>query len=318
MSEYSKSIVYLTQAQYEELLTNKSITANGVTVEYNANDIYVTPADIPVATASKAGVVKVGNEGTTGIKLTDGVLTISEANEIAIRNGTNNKQAITPYYEKQAVYYGLAKAAGASNTGNTVGQYTDAAKGAIQSMLGTNTMIAPDENDLVADRDYAVGDLFTANGKVYKVTSEILTGAAIVTTRNNVNCEETSVAEAFVKDVQVNGSSIVQNGKANVQLNGLYGITRNINGYLTVQLATESYIKAGITYGEPIGPNCQHYSTFYGLAKAAGHDEKDSTLPVGQYTTEAKAAIRTMLGLDNQSILNIVQEGLPAAEGVSW
>ena len=36
-------------------------------------------------------------------------------------------------------------------------------------------------------------------------------------------------------------------------------------------------------------------ATFYGLAKAAGHDEKDSTLPVGTYTEDAKSAISDML-----------------------
>lgn len=41
----------------------------------------------------------------------------------------------------------------------------------------------------------------------------------------------------------------------------------------------------------------QHESTFYGLAKAAGHDEKNSTLPVGEYTEEAKIAIQKMLGI---------------------
>lgn len=39
----SQQIVYLSQAQYDELVTNESITVDGVTVEYNENDIYVTP-----------------------------------------------------------------------------------------------------------------------------------------------------------------------------------------------------------------------------------------------------------------------------------
>ena len=39
----------------------------------------------------------------------------------------------------------------------------------------------------------------------------------------------------------------------------------------------------------------QHFAAFYGLAKAAGSDEKNSTLPVGQYTETAKSAINEML-----------------------
>ena len=45
----------------------------------------------------------------------------------------------------------------------------------------------------------------------------------------------------------------------------------------------------------------QHKSTFYGLAKAAGADEKNSTLPVGQYTDNAKASIKAMLGIQDGS-----------------
>lgn len=48
----------------------------------------------------------------------------------------------------------------------------------------------------------------------------------------------------------------------------------------------------------PITPFKQDESVFYGLAKAAGHDEKDSTLSFGTYTNEAKTAIQSMLGVD--------------------
>ena len=59
--------------------------------------------------------------------------------------------------------------------------------------------------------------------------------------------------------------------------------------------AMESQYKAGGESYRPVVPNKQHHSAFYGLAKAAGYDEKNSTLPVGQYTEEAKSAISDML-----------------------
>ena len=37
-------VVYLTDAQYQTLVTNGSITVGGVTVTYSENDLYVTPA----------------------------------------------------------------------------------------------------------------------------------------------------------------------------------------------------------------------------------------------------------------------------------
>ena len=48
MPNYSKKIVYLSKAQYQELVANNSVTVNGVTVTYNENDIYVTPQEEPI------------------------------------------------------------------------------------------------------------------------------------------------------------------------------------------------------------------------------------------------------------------------------
>lgn len=108
-----------------------------------------------------------------------------------------------------------------------------------------------------------------------------------------------------VQDVQVNGTSVVTDGVANVPLastsapgvakvNTTYG-TSIYNGQLQTALASASSIKAGTQYYQPVVPYYQDHAVFYGLAKAAGSDEKNSTLPVGQYTESAKSAISTML-----------------------
>ena len=44
-------IVYLSEAQAQELFTNGSVTSGGVTVVYSADDLYVTPAS-PAAEVS--------------------------------------------------------------------------------------------------------------------------------------------------------------------------------------------------------------------------------------------------------------------------
>ena len=44
MSDFLGKIVYMTEAQYLELMNNGSVTVNGVTVQYNENDLYITPA----------------------------------------------------------------------------------------------------------------------------------------------------------------------------------------------------------------------------------------------------------------------------------
>lgn len=45
-------VVYLSDAQYSELVANGSITVDGVTVVYNENDIYMTPQTAPVTSVN--------------------------------------------------------------------------------------------------------------------------------------------------------------------------------------------------------------------------------------------------------------------------
>ena len=52
MANLSK-IVYLSEAQCQELFANGSVTSGGVTVEYSANDLYVTPASPDPENAEK-------------------------------------------------------------------------------------------------------------------------------------------------------------------------------------------------------------------------------------------------------------------------
>lgn len=111
--------------------------------------------------------------------------------------------------------------------------------------------------------------------------------------------------DAPVQDVQIDGTSIVENGVASIPVGGAnlgvlkprgnaYGINQ-ANGSLYLVKAAGNEIKSGDGDYKPIVTSNQHQSTFYGLAKAAGSDEKNSTLPVGQYTEAAKSAINEML-----------------------
>lgn len=111
-----------------------------------------------------------------------------------------------------------------------------------------------------------------------------------------------------VNDVQINGVSVMSDGVANVPIasssnlgvskcSSSFGINARADGYLNIVSANSTAIKNGNALYLPVTTTSQHESAFYGLAKVAGHDEKNSTLPVGQYSEEAKTAIRTMLGL---------------------
>ena len=133
--------------------------------------------------------------------------------------------------------------------------------------------------------------------------------------------EIAGLVDTPVDDVQINGTSIVQDGVANVPVassskvgvvrtQGTYGLNVNGVGVIYTYGATSANIKAGTDTYRPINPSTQHEAAFYGLAKAAGYDEKNSTLPVGQYSENAKNAIRTMLGLDTASLVAEIREAL--------
>ena len=63
MSNYLQKIVYLTEEQAQTLFDTGSVTSNGITVNYNDNDLYVTSNDIQI----KADTTTNWNERSTFI-----------------------------------------------------------------------------------------------------------------------------------------------------------------------------------------------------------------------------------------------------------
>lgn len=329
----SKQIVYLSQAQYNELIANGSITVDGVTVTYDENDIYVTPqaepvtdvrvdgisvssngiANIPKATTSAFGAASILNEGGLALN-SEGRFYISTSSEAQIKAGTGTYKPLTAPKQHIATFYGLAKASGdttQSQSNNSVGTYTDEAKGSIQSMLGITDLLGPDESTLIASKAYAVGDVFVVNGKLYKVTSAIAAAGSIVLSGAEANVEQVKIGEDWVRDVQVNGTSILNNGVANVPAGNTsnYGVVKiqqygglqlSGTGLLKTDAAGDSVVKAGTDTARPLVPSRQHLAAFYGLAKAAGDaTQSASSNSVGAYTSEAKSAIQSMLGVSD-------------------
>lgn len=108
-----------------------------------------------------------------------------------------------------------------------------------------------------------------------------------------------------VTDVQVNGSSVVSNGVANVPVAGssTYGVAK-VNGdygikltsdFLTINNAGDAEVKAGTSTRKPIAPYYLDKSVFYGLSKLAGEDLKNDTVTVGTYPEKSLSAISNML-----------------------
>lgn len=114
-------------------------------------------------------------------------------------------------------------------------------------------------------------------------------------------------AAGQVQDVQVNGTSVVTSGVANVPIASTSGfgavkiladngITITGSGNLSTNEATSAQVKAGTHSHKPIVPAYQDAATFYGFAKAAGDtSQASSSNAVGTYTESAKSAISEML-----------------------
>lgn len=114
--------------------------------------------------------------------------------------------------------------------------------------------------------------------------------------------------DSKVGDVQVNGTSVVTDGVANIPLASnnapgvaktfsTYGIYTTDNGYLAPTIPTDAALRLGNNNRYAVNTAVQHNAAFYGLAKAAGDTtQSQSSNPVGTYTDEAKAAIRSMIG----------------------
>ena len=128
------------------------------------------------------------------------------------------------------------------------------------------------------------------------------------------------VTDPTVLDVQMNGTSILSNGVANIPLgtpttpgvvrsNDFYGTVIS-SGVITLYRATDTEIKQGTVDYHPITPLRQHQSAFYGLAKAAGDTtQASSNNTVGTYTDDAKAAIKTMLGIEDPNVSDVQVNG---------
>lgn len=109
-----------------------------------------------------------------------------------------------------------------------------------------------------------------------------------------------------VTDVQVNGTSVVSEGVANVPLasSSVAGVAKTSeiygtyidDGIIKLSRAPSTAIKSGTGIFKPLTPDLQHNAAFYGLAKAAGADMKDiASTTVGTYPEAQKSAISTML-----------------------
>ena len=124
--------------------------------------------------------------------------------------------------------------------------------------------------------------------------------------------EKSEIPNVPVQDVQIDGTSILQNGIAELPYatkstpgifiagNGMYIGSSNPK-VINVDLASLSQIKSG-DGNSSVRASQINAISFYGLAKAAGDTtQSKSNNAVGTYTNEAKAAIQSMLNIPSKT-----------------
>ena len=295
-------------------IKNTSILNNGV-------------ANIPLAANGAVGLVQGNNTYGTAITAAGDIM-IYRADDSAIKNGNGEYKPIVPYTEHQAVFYGLAKAAGDTtqrDSQNNVGIYTSSAQSAIQAMLGVPSTSSVASSIASAIRNVhsfdveVIQSLPTQNIKEHTIYFIPKTGDT-----NDVYDEYIYVNNAWemIGNTQIDFSNYVQ--KTDYASSSDFGIIKvplagglfAENGGIYINSATQAHTKAGTQGFYPVTPARQHESTFYGLAKAAGDTTQSvSTNAVGTYTTEAKTAIQGMLGImDINQIAVVVGTGAGSAK----
>ena len=307
-NDYSKNIVYLSKEQYQELITNETLTVNDQIITYNDNDIYVTPqaepitdvkingtsigsngvANIPLASLNSPGLIKGGINNA--IVAYNGILTFNYATSAINKTGTSNTNPVVPMTAHSAAFYGLSKVAGVdlANETVTLGTYPDTSKAAIQNMLGITNLLSTEESS-TATVAHALNSTFMMDGKLHRATAAIAIGDAVEV---GTNCEVVKADEVFVKntDYPVYGKPGV------VLIDNNLGIDLNYGKTLKIHMATDGLIKAGNDVFNPIVSNNQHKSIFYGLSKLAGVDLANETVTLGTYPETSKTAIRSLIG----------------------
>ena len=277
-------------------INGTSIVSNGI-------------ANIPIASLDNLGVVKVATNDstTTGIKKNSSgqILLVPAASANIKTPSSSDKRPIVPNTQHEAAFYGLAKAAGdatQSASSNAVGTYTDGAKSAIQSMLDVPSTEEASNVVIVSDTEP------TEEENKLWINNDDVAEYSVPTV-----AEMNTALSGKVGDVQVNGSSIISNGVASFSFANGEGLGFNrSSGGVYISNASADLVKAGANAYKPIVPSNQHQSAFYGLAKASGDvTQASSSNPVGTYTDQAKASIRSMIGAENGDDLIKVQDAQP-------
>ena len=200
-------------------------------------------------------------------------------------------------------------------------KYTKPASGIPASDLAPG--VIPDPASVIDDNaGYQVYNKTWSAHKLFQMEADLLdvqndkqdkpasSGSAgqVLGLNNNLDPVWITPSSGDVEDVQINGTSIVNQGVANIPIvtNGVfglstaqdtYGLTVITPGILGTSKATDLQTKQGSHNYKPIVPANEHLAVFYGLSKIAGYNLSGVTVTPGTYPQEAINSILTMLGV---------------------
>lgn len=249
-------------------------------------------ANVPIGKGTTLGVVRIdGNGLSIG---NSGAVSISPSGDAVYKAGTSYVAPVAAAKQHISTFYGLAKASGdttQSQSSNAVGTYTDNAKASIQSMLGVSSMLAPSETEgSGASRNYAIGETFTMNGKLYKATIAITENDVIT---SGVNCAETNVADSKADKTDTVLNTTLSMGRKTGTTVG-YGSTAlgsSVEASGSYSFATGYNTKASGSYAHAEGQNTEATQTeshaegnYTHATNTAAHAEGNNTNAKGYYS----------------------------------
>ena len=151
---------YATKWANQPTIPVTDVQVNGTSVLNNG------VANVPIADGNTLGAVKCGDGTAYGVRILNQQLIIRPAYDTEVKNGTQEYRPITPYFQHQSVFYGLAKCAGdtsQSSSSNAVGTYTETALSKIYEMLNKPVTVSGSTPSITAKAGikYVCGEVST-------------------------------------------------------------------------------------------------------------------------------------------------------------
>ena len=207
-----KNVVYISNADYETLITNGSVTVNGITITHDSNDLYITPEeDLNIISAT--GARKIYNSSSPVSVSIDDLCGIATASTAGLVKSSTTGTVSDRNYNVEVNSDGTMKVNVPwtyTDTKNTAGAMNDAGK---LYLVGAKTQDANPQT-------YSYSQVYMTDGTL---------AAPALSTRNIV-LPESNLGLKFI-----DGDNVAS--AANFHYSSIGGASLNMNGHLLLNEA---------------------------------------------------------------------------------